>query len=251
MAIGDNGTNNNNSNKLYESTYYSRLKFKNDKLSLSVSFRSGLLILEINELKDDFKYESMETIYLSPTKALLLSEEIKKFKEYLATGDIIPGKAFGVNAGMNDKISFIGIHANENKIPMITIGKFDSNGQITEQATINLNVDYHYALEWNDINTMDVSKCYYDNAELDQLITLLEDFSRYMNGAIGYSVADTSRFDYNRMYKKLDPIYDKLGIERKTSNSNGSYSRSTNSFLDNAGRTSNHTTFDGIEDMIE
>lgn len=251
MAIGDNGNStNNNTNKLYESTYYSRLRIKNDKLALSVSFRSGLLILEISELKEGFKYEPIETIYLSPTKALLLAEEIKKFKEYLSSGDIVLGKAFGVNAGMNDKVSFIGLHANENKVPMITIGKFDSTGQITEQATINLNVDYHYALEWNDINTMDVNKCYYDNVELDQLVALLEDFARHMSGALAYSVADVTRFDYNRLLKKMDPIFDKLGIERKSGN-NGSFSRSSNSFLDNAGRTSNHTSFDNIEDMLE
>ena len=43
----------------------------------------------------------------------------------------------------------------------------------------------------------------------------------------------------------MNPIYDKLGIERNTDNgSNGGYSR--NSFLDNSKSASNHTNIDDI-----
>jgi hypothetical protein len=217
-------------------------------LALSISFRSGLLILEISEIKEGFKYDSLENIYLSPTKARILATEVEKFKEYLKEGNIDPNKAFGVNAGMNEKVSYIGFHASSVNNINITIGKIDSNGQILEQATIALNTDYHYGLEWDNIESMDLSKDYYDYIELDQLHDLFVDFSRSMSGAYGYSAIDLGKYDLGRVLSKMDPIYDKLGIERRNNGTNSSYGR-PNNFLENSGRVnSNHTTVDDILD---
>lgn len=253
MAIGDNGNSGSNNNgKLYENTYYSRLRVKNSesKLSLTPSFKSGLLVLSIAEQKEGFKYDTIEEIYLSPTKAKLLALEIEKFKEYLEKGDIIPGKAFGVNAGMGEKVTYIGFHATEDMRTIVTIGKIDGSGNIIEKADITLNKDYHYALEWDNINNMDVAKATYDGLELDQIHEVCEDFGRHMNGAIAYSVADLTRYDHARIVSKMDPIYDKLGIERKSYNGNSN--RGSNNFMNNLGNTdSNHRSMDSIEDMME
>lgn len=253
MAIGDYGNNNNNSNgnnnKMYENTYYSRLKFKNanNKLALAFSFRAGLLILEISELQDQngFKYESLGAIHLSPTKARLLAEEVKKFKNYLNSGNIVPNKAFGVNSGMGEKVSYIGLHSNESRDIFITIGKIDGSGNIIEQVTIPLNKEYHFSLEWDNIQTMELSKSYNDDLELDQLEDILNDFARSMSGAIGYSAIDLGRYDLARVLKKMDPIYDKLGIERR--NSDSSYGGSNN-FLNNAGKTSSNSI--SVDDIL-
>lgn len=254
MGIGDNNNSGSNSNngKLFENTYYSRLKVKNpeSKLSLTPSFKSGLLVLSIVEQKDGFKYDTLEEIHLSSTKAKLLALEIEKYKNYLSKGDIIPGKAFGVNAGMGEKVTYIGIHANENMRTIVTIGKIDGSGNIIEKAEIALNKDYHYALEWDNIDNMDVAKSTYDGLELDQIRELCEDFGRHMNGAIAYSVADLTRYDNARILGKMDPIYDKLGIERRSYNGNSN--RGSNNFMNNLGNTdSNHTSMDNIEDMME
>lgn len=256
MAIGDNNNNGNANNgaKLFESTYYSRIRFKNgeNKLCLTPYFRSGLLVLEISELKEGFKYDTVINIFLSPTKAKLFAEEIRLFKEYLKAGDIIPGKAFGVNAGMNEKVSFIGLHADAEKNIYITIGKIDGSGNITESATTSLNRDYHFALEWENINSMDVAKAFYDNIELDQLYELVTDFARHMNGSLAYSVADLTRFDTARVLRKMDPIYDKLGIERRGSEGGYNNNRGTNNFLQNSGRVnSNHTSIDSMESLFD
>lgn len=250
MAIGD--TNNSNGKKLFENTYYSRLRFKSPdgKLALTPSFRSGLLIFDISELKEaeGFKYDSLIQIHLSPTKARLFAEQIEKFKEYLASGQITPGVAFGVNAGMGGKVSYIGIHANADEDVLITIGKFDDQGNIIESVTTTLNCkEYHFSLYWSDINNNDVGKCYNNLIELDQIKELCADFGRNMSGAVGYAVADLSRFDLARVLGKMDPIFDKLGIERKSySNNNTNYNRG-NSFLDNSRSVqSSHTSIDDI-----
>ena len=167
MAIGGtyNGNNSGDKKQLFENTYYSRIRVKNDdaKLALGFSYRSGLLIAEISEIKQGFQYEALESVYISPTKALILSKEIKKFKTYLAEGKVVPNKAFGVTTGMGEKVSYIGFHADKDKNVFITIGKIDGSGNITNAATIPLNVEYHYGVEWNNIEAMDLEKLYYDS----------------------------------------------------------------------------------------
>lgn len=252
MAIGENSSN--NSNKVYENTYYSRLRFKAEdgKLSINFSFRSGLLVIDLCALQDGFKYEPIQTIYLSPTKARLLADEIEKFKVYLASDNVEPNIAYGVNAGMGEKISYIGFHTNTLKEIFITIGKINGDtGSIIGCDTIKLNKDYHFSLEWNDISSMDLMKVYNNDIELEQFIDMLRDFARSMNGAMGYGVADITRYDLNRILRKMDPIYDKLGIERRNSN-NGSYGLKSSNFLANAGSTnSNYTTIDDVENILD
>lgn len=249
MAIGNREDQGGNNNRLFENTYYSRLRFRNEELktNLGISFRSGLMIFEISKLQEGngFKYDPVESIYLSPTKARILATELVKFKEYLKSGDIVEGKAFGVNAGMGEKVSYIGFHSNPDKDIIITIGKIDGSGQITNYATTILNKDYHYALEWDNIEAMDLVKNYIDNVELNQIYDLLVDFSKSMSGAYAYAALDMGRYDQRRILNKMNPIYDKLGIERNTDNNGGNYNRS-NSFLDNSRSVSNHTNIDDI-----
>lgn len=256
MAIGGtyNGNNEGGSGKkqMYENTYYSRLKIKNDdaKIALSYSYRSGLLIVDISEIKQGFQYETLESIYISPTKAYLLVKEIKKFKTYLSEGKITPNKAFGITTGMGEKVSYIGFHADKDNTIFITIGKIDGSGNITNAATIPLNKEYHYAVEWKNIEAMDLEKVYYDMTELEQFEAMVADFARAMSGAFAYSVADLTRYDITAIKNKMDPIYDKLGIEKRSYSGNRNYG-GDNNFLTNAKSSSNSTSFDDIEASFE
>ena len=71
MAIGDNGNTNNNGNKPYENTYYSRVRFKNNDRQVNINFHSGLMQLEIGFISqtDGFKFNSEGSVYLSANKA--------------------------------------------------------------------------------------------------------------------------------------------------------------------------------------
>ena len=259
MAIGEYGNNkpsNEGKGKLYEQAYYPRIGTKAENgLQLKYTFRSGLLSVSIQEWKDA-KFETLAEIFLSPMKAYLFAEELDKFKGYYLAGDkeaLAPGKAYGVNAGMGEKVSYIGIHMDENERMLMTIGKIDGSGNILESCTIELNKDYHYALEWDNINTMDLAKAFNNFAEFDMLRNMVYDFGRNMNGAIAYSVADLTRYDQARILGKMDPIYDKLGIERRNNgnqNSGNSYNRSNN-FLNNSRSVeSEHRSYDSIEEMM-
>jgi hypothetical protein len=111
-----------------------------------------------------------------------------------------------------------------------------------------LNKEYHYALEWNNLKEMDVTRVFNNDIELNQLLYMFEDFGRYMNGAAAYAQTDLTRFDYVRLSNKLDPIYEKLGIERMTRNNNFK-PRQDNNFLNNTGK-SESKSYDELQDMF-
>lgn len=257
MAIGDFGgnSNENNTRKYYDNSYYPRTRIKKDggDSALSFEYKSGLLQVKIlNVASNGFSLDTEHPkaiIYLSPTKATLLAQQIRQFKEYLnETKKIDPNKAYGVNGGMGEKISFIAFHADEDRNISVTIGKFDGNGKIIESADTMLNKDYHYALEWNNLKEMDVTRVFNNDIELNQLLYMFEDFGRYMNGAAAYAQADLTKFDFTRISNKLDPIYEKLGIERMTRNNNFK-PRQDNNFLNNTGK-SESKSYDELQDMF-
>ena len=256
MAIGDTNSNNtdgNRSNRLYENSYYNRLRIRKDNTALSFEFRSGLLQVKIVSVNPDGFSFDMEhpkaVIYLSPTKATMLANQIRVFKNYLENEKIHEERAFGVNGGMGEKVSFIAFSANKDKEIFVTIGKFDGNGKIIESTQTGLNKDYHYALEWTDLNAMDVTRVFNNYIELDQLMHLFDDFGRYMNGAAAYAQADLTRYDNARILNKMNPIYEKLGIERLSGNNGGRNYQSNNNFLNNTGK-SESKSYDDIQDMF-
>ena len=249
MAIGDGG-NNNNSNKVYEATYYSRLRLSRvDGLGMSITYRSGLMILEINKLEDGFKTTPIISIFLSPIKAGMLAGQIKTLLNYRATEKKIdPNKAFGVNAGMGEKITFIGFSTDSDKKIYCTIGKFDSNGAITESQKYQFASEYNYALEWSNIEANSLEKVYKDDVEIGMLIQAFEDFSRSASGALGYGTLDLNRYEANREHRRLDQVMDKLGIERRSGGSGSYGNRGDNNFLSNA--SSKSTSVEEIEDLL-
>lgn len=229
--------NENGSNKKSEVSYkyFSRIKLSgaDGSKSLSFGFNSGLLNIKISEYNGG--WNDLEIFYLSPTKARLFAQEIEKFIEYYKKGDIKNGVAFGVNGGMGDKVSYIGIHADTDKNIYITIGKFDDEGNIIEANSVQLNTDdYHYALEWTDIDMMKVNKSYDNLLEVYQILDMVKDFGRFMTGSLGYAVADLARYNIYSVLSKMDPIYEKLGIERRSDYYN---KNANNNFLNNIGNT--------------
>ena len=75
MAIGDTNTNNSNQGKLYENTYYPRIRIRNaeSKLSLNTSFRSGLSFGLAGE--QNLLYHLPEKLFDSFSGKLLLTGE--------------------------------------------------------------------------------------------------------------------------------------------------------------------------------
>ena len=133
--------------------------------------------------------------------------------------------------------SFVAFHTNKEKDVIITIGKFDGAGKITQSIDFVMRKNFNFGLDWSKLEeNMQADKAFYDYIELDMIHNLVADFSRNMPGGAAYATHDLGRYDLGRILNKMDPIYDKLGIERFTSNNR---SRGTNNFLNNMATSGN------------
>jgi hypothetical protein len=253
MALGDR---NNNQKKMYEATYYSRVRFKDydNKLVLGFQYKSGMLIVTLSKEKDGFQYEDLTNIYITPTKAMILMNQINAFKEALASGKLESNTGFGINAGMGEIVSVLILHTNDKGGVAITLGKVDGSGKYTVKETFNFSQNFHYGLKWNDIDSMKCEKQYTDSVEFDQFVDTIKSFAENSNGALGYTVADITRFDTRSILNKMNPIYDKLGIERGNNNFSNAMNPPRSNYFNNGASDqsakSEHKSYDEIDSLV-
>lgn len=251
MGLGDDR----NNKQLYESSYYSRIKFKdyNNKLSLGFRFKSGMLVIGISKEKDGFQYEQLIEIYLTSTKAKILLEQIELFEDAINSGTLDPAHGYGINAGLGEIVSVLCVHATKDNGKAVLIGKVDNSGNFVNHVDFNFNSNnFHYGLEWNDIASMEsAKKNYYNDLEFELFKDILTQFANISSGAIGYSVADITRYDHRAILNKMNPVYDKLGIERYDNNSGGNNNGNTpNNFMNSPSSSSSHKSYDEIDEEL-
>ena len=264
MALGDTnnyGNGSDNKNKLFDPTFFSRVKIKNkDKLTVAFTYNKGLLRVSISEEKSNFNYEELISISISPTKAKLLLFELNEFIRRMQLGEPIdPNEGVGINTGLKETVTFIAFKTTGNRVDVpehsFIIGKVESNGNVTDTIEFVFNVDYDYSLHWSNVTNMDVEKSIDQFMGIKLFRDVLAEFDRSSAGAIGASVWDTGRYEYNRILRKMDPIYDKLGIERQSKSSNGNsenfFSRQGSSPMNPPQQPrSNSRSYDEIENLI-
>lgn len=259
MALGNAGSYNNNSNGnnkgLFEKTYYSRVRFKNpdSKLQLGFQYQKGMLVVDISKPKNEngFEMESVMNFYITHTKSMLLLDRIQEFEQYIKEGGKNPDVGFGINAGMGDTVKVLLLHVTETGNKAVLLAKVDQSGNFIEKVDFVFPTNYDYALKYNSINDRKVEKEYNDTVEWQEFVHTVEDFSRASNGAVGYSTIDMYRFDTQRILNKMNPIYEKLGIELR-GGYNGNRSSNNNFFSNMGGEgnqgSSHHTTIDEVMD---
>ena len=246
MALGD------DKKEYYENTFYSRIRFRNTEgFSLGFSFWKGLLKISISQAKSTNEYEELTSIHLSPMKALALKSRL----EYLLTLDYNDTRLFGVDTGITDTRNIIAVGNDASSTVdsikrYIVIGKVDPSGNLLNPVRFDLNVDYNFSIEWTNLDKMECSKIYDNNLEMNVIVTVLDQFTKSMTGAMAYSVMDMGRFDYSRITTKIESVMTALGLDtgRKGGDQSNSYfnrggaASSTNS---NRGRSESRS----IEDL--
>lgn len=216
-----------NNRGLYEQTYYSRLRFKNeaDKLQVGFSFWKGTLKLSVTEIPKSYdnsgaaKVDELAYIHLSPTKALMMSHIVQEYID-----DPNKSEPRGVNTGASDVQGLIAI-GRENGVPYLVIAKVDANGAFLQQQRFNFNNDYNYDLTFSDINKLMFSKSYDNTIELKLFQQILKDYASSSNGAFGYATWDIARYEQAKQANTIWKIAEKVGVER----SGGSGARSSGS----------------------
>lgn len=251
MALGQQlfgrRSNNNGNNR---PNVYSGFKFNNTeqgKSGMNFSFWSGLLKIGIAPLKQTsnseypmYDRESEVTVYLTPQKAYILGNEIKRF---------IAGEVS--NTGVTAGTSFICISngaAYEQESPVISIRKFNKDlSEIEAEAIFVTRSGLHFAVHDFDINKVDGEHDFetYKNMDLENVAILCEEFYRSMTHAQAYSVIDCQFYANNRINSTIDAIAEKLGVSTGGNHVTGGIKK-TNNFA-NSGE--NQFSAGSLEDL--
>jgi len=250
MGLGDfKGSNDksNNGNGIYERKYSSRLTIRgyqpqNSGKQLNFSYKSGMLVISIERIKEGgFEPEVIADSYITVTKAKLLVDAIETFKKE-KTHSLTAG--YGISTGMSEIQRALILHGSSNGTPAITIGKYNGQtGEWVAKDTFEFNdQDFHFFLNWTDKDSNKATPIYNNNVEFDLFENTIRNFANTMDGAAAYAAVDMLKIDFKAVLNKLNPVYDKLGIERnltsRTSNNVGNFF--------GAGGSSEHKSLDDV-----
>ena len=244
--------NNNQNNTMYNPTYYSRISIKNpiDNLRLSFNYWNGTLRISISESGNaqEGRNNELAYIHLSPTKARLFADGVKKIIDDPETFDI-----FGVDTGTGETRGLIAIGRDMGK-PYLVIAKVNPNGQYESNQRFNFNVDYQYMLQINDLTKLNFKKEYNNTIELNQLKDLLEDFARFSSGAAAATIYDLGRYESARSSNMIRRIAEKTGAYTSNNNGGNSYFSGNNdvepSNRSNNSRPNNYKPITNLEDEL-
>lgn len=250
MALGDsynyNGSNNTDNNKKqYRSPeVYSAYNTSNetgvDPSALSYSFWNGLLKISIAPIlknpteKQKWDHKNASSVYLTHRIARIVYNEAKS----VIAGEKDNG---GSRTGQSGLITF----SNGKEVgcagPCIIIRSIESDGTITATYVYEFRRGFHYGVSNFRADTSDFEKTYYDDTEVNEFLSILDQFATAMSKATAYTVIDEMKYDNNRMNTKIGLIAEALGVEFNGGNSNNN-SRGGSSYFDNNGGNSGSNT---------
>lgn len=268
MAL--NGSNGEQNRRNYDPTMISRMKFKErlkgvdpkDSKELCFKYWKDRLQVYIQVWGNDSKPQELASIYLSPTKARVLSNEIRslmneedEFTNPISRGTMTGiGETRGLIYVMNTKES-----TEEHPDRVLVISSVNKDGQ--EEG----HCEFHFASDISSLrfernNYKDFEMNLFKDMELDIFCDLLDAFANISNGAIGFGVVDAMRFNTTSMNNKVNSIMEKLGIQRSGGNYSNS-NRAGSSYFDRNGGAnspeasnrarSSASTLEEMEEMLD
>ena len=240
MALGSTYNNNNNSKNDMSLSMYSNYRMNHaesliDSTCISFRFWKSNLCIGIYPRKNTgndeitFDMDNGIVIYLSHTKARILKNEIEKFLQ-----DPITYNGVGVPSGQAIISISNGVEYGKDA-PCVTIRKVNDNGEVVASFAYEFRRNYHYSVR-NYTGGSDFTKEFeeYNNIEIEQFITVLDEYVKASTNAIAFSVMHQRQFSFNRMDSKIEAIASSLGVElpkggqQRRGYSNSSYFNSSN-----------------------
>lgn len=240
MALGtQNSYNNNGSNKNQSNVnVYSPYKMSNtegiDPSAINFTFCLNMLKIGISPKKPGdqiaFDHEKAIECFLTHSKAVMLMNEIKALLNHEIEDhsvSVLTGKDGMIE--FNDGTSFNLDH------PVLVLRKLAEDGKPVSNYAYEFKHDYHYTVRgYNPENPADFTKKIYNQLEIDEFLTLLEEYTKASTGAYAYYTLENAKYSQARTDGKINAIMEKLGVEYvKGGNGGGNYARSNNSFFNN------------------
>lgn len=215
---------------------------KIDKTSINFSMWETTLkisiipIIESETTTDYPKYDfrNAVSIFLTPIKAHLFAEILKKFKEnpdkYNNYGIASPQAIITV-----DKPDTFG---HPECGPVISIRKVNESGNVELSYSYECNYENYSSIVGFNVNNPKEFRQnteIFKDADIDAMVTQLEAYYQAMTNAIAFSVV-------KNVYPYLDKIASKLGVDLSSSNNNFNNKRNSGFFLNQANGMNPTTT---------
>lgn len=248
MSLGNtyNNSGNTTAQKVYDPTVYSGYRMNNaestvDPTCLTFRFWKNNLCVSIFPRKNtgndevQFDTENGITIYLSHTKARILAEELKLFLRNPATYNRV-----GVPSGQAAISISNGAEYGKDS-PILTIRKVDENGNIVSEFAYEFKRDFHFAIRNYDGKNFDKAFDEYKNIEIEQFITVLEEYYKAATNAVAFTVMEQRKYSNARLENKIDAIASKLGVE--VAKPNGGRKFNNNSYFNGNNSGSNNNSY--------
>lgn len=196
MSLGD--TNNNKQGGKYYPTVYAGTTFYNDNAALNFKYvLSGILEMRIvPKVNGTFDDKSGISMFISPNKAVVLSQAITLLKEAIKNDSL---ENYGVCSNKkNGNVEFGYNTLQEGGIQLYaTIYKYGNNGAISDSATFVFVSDEYV------IKNFSPNDCSYDSIPVNDvpltiIKTLLDEYVKAMTGAGAYGVEyHVGQYKYN------------------------------------------------------
>lgn len=242
MAFVSQSNNRGNGNEGFSPTVRSKYSFINtesqiDKSRLSFSMWKNTLQIIISPVKEtpdgiQIDKDNSGSIYINHTKARIFAEELKKFLQDPDTyhgSAVFSGKAvISISNG-----SDVG-----GTSPILIIRNIDESGKAVGTFAYEFRTNFHCAIH-NYNGDSNFNREYYPNIEIEELITMLEEYYRAASSAYAFMTVDAYSHNHNYMSDKLNQIAQKLGIEGGYGRSSGTrYNNTASNFFNGVGGNS-------------
>lgn len=263
MSMGyDNNSRKGNNNDVREPYIYSNVKMRNpqssvDPCALNFQFMYGLLNIYMAPKKEksagdfiNYDYEKKISIWLSYSHAKMFAKEIRTLLE---THDPSVIKTVGVATKDDTLITFGygGKYNTENFI--LAIHKLNADGSIQQTYIYEFPSDRYMSIRDFDPETSKFQKNIVENIEVEQLLDILDEYSKSITGAYAYANQYYNRFNDNGKNNLLYQMASKLGVNTKGNYSgnggNGFFSGGNNSSMNQGGNDGfRNRTLDDMDD---
>lgn len=232
MALGSTYNNNAQKSNAPDLSVYSNYRMNNaeskiDATCITFRFWKSNLCIGIFPRKNTgndeiaFDMDNGITIYLSHTKARILSNELKLFLK-----DPVTYNAVGVPSGQA-AISISNGSEYGKDVPVVTIRKVNSNGEVTASFAYEFKTNYYYSIRNYDGKNFNSNYEDYKNIEIEQFISVLDEYVKASTNAIAFTVMDQRKYSYTRMDNKVEAIAAALGVDPAKSGNNNRHNNSS------------------------
>lgn len=238
MALGNTYNNNQGKSNIPELSVNSNYRMNNaeskvDATCITFRYWKSNLCIGIFPRKNtgndeiSFDMDNGITIYLSHTKARILKHEIELF-----LSDPITYNSVGVPSGQAAITISNGAEYNKNN-PIMTIRKVSETGEVVASFAYEFKTNFHYAIRNYDGKSFDSAYEDYHNIEIEQMLTVLDEYIKASTNAIAFTVMEQRKYSFARLDNKIEAIATSLGVDISRSGNNGRSRYSASSYFNN------------------